>query len=235
MRAGTTTRRHGVSQAPYDSLNLADHVGDQAAHVLRNREILKTALRLPSEPSWLAQQHTVKALRWPNTAVEESPPIADAVWTDQPGVVLTVMTADCLPVLLTNHSETLVAAVHAGWRGLADGILQRTIEQLPESPNRLKAWIGPAISQKYFEVGPEVLDAFVEQRPASIHCFSQTDRRTGKYHADLPRLAELMLKEQGVEEVTLSGLCSYADAERFYSYRRDGQTGRMASLIWLDA
>lgn len=230
VKAFTTTRLTGTSQGKYRSFNLATHVNDEHKSVMKNRQKLQSVLQLPSEPFWLDQQHTNKAIAFSEGGAT---PIADAAWTQTPGQVLTVMTADCLPILMVNEEETLVAAIHAGWRGLADGIIENTLAQLPVVASSLKAWIGPAISQQFFEVGGEVLDTFVEKRVHLIDCFSQSEKDATKYFADLPSLADFILREAGVKQAFLSGLCSYEQDELFYSYRRDGQTGRMASLIWL--
>ncbi|WP_044414053.1 peptidoglycan editing factor PgeF [Thiomicrospira microaerophila] len=227
----TSTRQGGVSSAPYDSLNLAEHVGDNPQDVAQNRALL--AAQYPAELNWawLDQQHTTRAVHF-NQAWSEKQ-VADAMWTDQPNQVCTVMTADCLPILLTNKSATLVAAVHAGWRGLADGIVGATIASLPEKPSNMMAWIGPAISQASFEVGDEVLDAFVERDAQATRFFSPSATTPGQWMADLPGLAKQQLAGLGVEQVFLSGLCTFRDEDKFYSFRRNPQTGRMVSAIWL--
>ncbi|KUJ75416.1 hypothetical protein AVO42_08820 [Thiomicrospira sp. XS5] len=231
VRAFVTTRLGGDSLPPYDGLNLAGHVGDNPNQVAANRQAVETALKLPNEPLWLAQEHTVDTIHWQGQAYAK-PPVADASWTQQSGQVCCVMTADCLPVLITNRSGTVAAAVHAGWRGLLNGVVANTIRQLPDAPENLLAWIGPAISQRYFEVGADVYDGFVERN--ADHASYFTAGSQGKWYADLPGLAEFELRGLGVSDVTQSGLCSYHDEELFYSYRRDGQTGRMATLIWLE-
>ncbi|WP_024850864.1 peptidoglycan editing factor PgeF [Hydrogenovibrio kuenenii] len=232
VKAFTTTRQSGISKGVYDSFNLATHVKDDSNAVVSNRKKLQQSLQLPTEPFWLNQQHTSQAVAFSPAL---NVPVADAAWTQTPGQVLTVMTADCLPIILVDNAETMVAVIHAGWRGLADGIIENILKQLPITADQLQAWIGPAISQQYFEVGGEVLDAFVEKRVQLLDCFKQSEADATKYFADLPSLADFILKESGVNRVTLSSLCSYAQPELFYSYRRDGETGRMATLIWLDA
>lgn len=232
VRAFVTTRIGGDSQPPYDAFNLAGHVGDSPNQVAANRQALGTALNLPNEPLWLAQEHTTEVIHWQGQRYE-SPPVADASWTCQSGRVCCVMTADCLPVLISNRSGSVVAAIHAGWRGLLNGVVANTIRQLPDEPENLLAWIGPAISSAYFEVGADVYDGFVEQNVDHAPYFIAAASH-GKWYADLPGLAEFELRRLGVAEVTQSGLCSYQDEDLFYSYRRDGQTGRMATMIWLE-
>lgn len=229
VQAYSTTRQGGVSLPPYDSLNLAFHVQDNPRAVKQNRQILAQSLK-QSEIVWLDQQHTTDCLYVDQ--VPEQLPVADALWTDQPGLVLCVMTADCLPILLTNGER--VCAIHAGWRGLLDGIIENTIKQCVTRPGseRWQAWIGAAISAEFFEVGDDVRQAFIEKHPAFSHYFQP---HGDKWLADLAAMAEQILGLHGIQNVTQSGLCSYADAKRFYSYRRDNQTGRMASLIWLEA
>lgn len=235
IQAVSSTRFGGVSLAPYDSFNLATHVQDQWAHVLQNRQILEQSLNLSSSIAWLDQQHTHQCLychqAW------SSPPTADAVWTDQPGLVMAVLTADCLPILITNQAGSLVCAVHAGWRGLLNGVVQNTVRQLPEKAENLLAWIGPAISQTHFQVGAEVYQAFTQQDVNFQTAFvrdKNNDEAEEKWLADLPMMAQQILLKLGVGRVTKSGLCTYDDV-RFYSYRKEGQTGRIASLIWIDS
>lgn len=233
VKAFCTTRLSGRSEGVYDSFNLATHVHDDVVAVQANRQTLKETLNLPSEPFWLDQQHTNVAVAF-SEELSAQKPVADAAWTQKKGQVLTVMTADCLPIILTDHDGSIVVAIHAGWRGLAEGVIEKTLAKLPVKPESLQAWIGPAISQPFFEVGGEVLDAFVEKRVGTLDFFKQSESDPSKYFADLPNLADFILCECGVREISLSGLCSYDQPELFYSYRRDGETGRMATLIWLD-
>lgn len=232
VQAFTTSRQGGVSQAPYVSFNLAEHVGDQPEAVAKNRDILQQTYAADLNWSWLNQQHTTNVVHFNQACLGQTP--ADAVWTDQPNQVCAVMTADCLPILITNQAASLVAAVHAGWRGLADGIIARTLDVLPEHPSNLIAWIGPAISQAHFEVGQDVVEAFAVQEPSLGHFFKPSRTESAKFYADLAGIADYRLKQLGVEQVFLSGRCSYSEPAEFYSYRRDGQTGRMASVIWLN-
>lgn len=241
-----TTRKGGVSQAPYSEFNLATHVGDNHSDVLANRQRLIELAQLPCEPVWLDQQHTdhIIDLRSPDLALSGVPPVADASWSDQAGVVSAVMTADCLPLLVTNLSGSVVLAIHAGWKGLAKGIVTKSLMHLqkrPEnSPDQLMVWIGPAISQQHFEVGEEVRQVFVKQVDSNKHFFhplpdSESNPSEKKYLADLPGLAKAELNRFGVDQVYGGDLCAFANEELFYSYRRNPQTGRMASLIWMES
>jgi YfiH family protein len=227
IQALCTTRRGGFSTGPYDSLNLGLHVGDCANAVARNRARLREELELPSEPCWINQTHGVRAV----ILGEEQERDADAAIAREPGRVAVVMTADCLPILICNQGGSEVAAVHAGWRGLQAGVIQSTLAAMHSSPQQLIAWIGPGISQACFEVGDEVYAVFVGEDPAATDSF--TANRPGHWLCDLGGLAESVLRRAGVAAVTRSPHCSYRDAEMFYSYRRDVDTGRMASLIWI--
>jgi purine-nucleoside/S-methyl-5'-thioadenosine phosphorylase / adenosine deaminase len=231
----STTRRGGCSEAPFDSLNLGDHVGDDARAVARNRAILSSAL--PTNPGihWLSQVHGTAVVE----AGQAGPmPAADAQWSRSPGAVCTVMTADCLPVLLCSLDGDVVAAAHAGWRGLMAGVLENTVAAMASRPERLLAWLGPAIGPAAFEVGAEVRDAFLASAgpadQADVRgCFVPVENRPGHYLADLYTLARVRLAQSGVTRVFGGGYCTASDSDRFFSYRRDGQTGRMASLILL--
>lgn len=236
VKALYTTREGGVSLAPYDGFNLATHVGDNPEHVSRNRSLLIEQAGLPNSPFWLDQQHTDIAVQL-DTVVQtqnESPVVADASWTQQPGCVSVVMTADCLPILLASQDGKAVAAVHAGWKGLAQGIISKTIQAMQIAPENLTAWIGPAISARQFEVGEDVYQAFTSTQPQNAAFFQGHPNHSTKFFADLPGLAEKEMKDIGVAHVQQSQLCSYENEQQFYSYRRDGITGRMASLIWIE-
>jgi YfiH family protein len=228
VKACCTTRRGGHSEAPFDSLNLGLHVGDREADVMRNRERLREQLALPSEPCWLKQTHSVDVVTLENDARRD----ADAAVTRTPGYIATVMTADCLPILLCNRQGSEVAALHAGWRGLQAGIIQATLSAMQSPGADLMAWIGPGISQACFEVGDEVHAAFVAADPASASCFQAN--RPGHWLCDLGGIAASWLIGLGVRHVARSPHCSYRDAGLFYSYRRENVTGRMASLIWIN-
>lgn len=228
VRACTTTRRGGVSEGEYASLNLAAHVGDTPAHVAENRRRLKAVLHLPAEPAWLQQMH--------GTAVVDASRIetageADASYAEQSGTVCAVLTADCLPLLLCDVYGTRVAAVHAGWRGLLDGVIENAVHALRRPGSELLAWLGPAIGPRVFEVGEEVRQRFVAADPAAMSAFTPSPR--GRWLADIYSLARQRLGSVHVTAVYGGHACTVSDAERFYSYRRDGVTGRMASLIWL--
>ena len=223
-----TTRRGGVSKAPYDSFNLALHVGDDAASVAGNRRRLREQLALPAEPGWINQTHGTRAV----VLEQESERDADAAITRRPGEVAVVMVADCLPILLCSRDGSEVAAVHAGWRGLQAGVVQSALAAMQSTRDSLMAWIGPGISRAAFEVGDEVRDAFAGTDAGAGEFFREN--RPGHWLCDLAGLAERVLVQQGVTEVYRDSRCSYGDAELFYSYRRDGATGRMAALIWIN-
>lgn len=230
VRAISTTRRGGFSQGPYNSLNLALHVEDDAAQVASNRQHLKTHASLPAEPLWLEQVHGDRVVD--ASQCSTSTPACDASFSDQPGVVCAVMTADCLPVLICDRQGERVAAAHAGWRGLAAGVIESSVGALQRPPQDLLVWLGPAIGPKAFEVGDEVRTAFVSDMPGAASAFRET--RAGHYLADLYQLARLRLLRLGIEAVYGGGYCTFTDADQFFSFRRDGKTGRQASLIWLE-
>ncbi|MGK9067132.1 peptidoglycan editing factor PgeF [Stutzerimonas chloritidismutans] len=226
VRACVTTRQGGVSLAPFDAFNLGDHVGDDPLAVAANRQRLHVTLGCL--PAWLKQTHsTIVTL-----ASEAGRPQADASWTDVAGLACAVLTADCLPVLFCDRDGHRVAAAHAGWRGLAGGILEHTVAELDVAPDRLMAWLGPAIGPASFEVGGEVREAFVTSHAAASKAFVPS-RNPGRYMADLYHLARIRLAACGVTDVYGGGFCTFQDP-RFYSYRRESHTGRFASLIWLD-
>lgn len=226
VKALQTTRSGGISVAPYDGLNLGAHVGDAPLNVAYNRQLL--ADFVPTEPLWLDQVHGTTVIDAGKAGCQ---PEADAAFARVPHTVCTVMTADCLPVLLCNRAGTVVAAVHAGWRGLLHGVLEAAMEAMAAPPDSLLAWLGPAIGPASFEVGDEVRAAFVARDPEAAAAFTlQSD---GKWLADIYALARLRLQQYGVTAIHGGQYCTYRDATRFYSYRRDGVSGRMATLIWL--
>jgi YfiH family protein len=230
VHAGQTLREGGFSAAPYDSLNLGDHCGDAPDRVARNRALLRESLGLPGEPAWLRQVHgtTVVAAH----EVTGPPPAADGSWTDRPGVVCAVLTADCLPVLLASDDGRVMAAAHAGWRGLVAGVLEATVAAMPAAPTELRAWFGAAIGPRAFEVGPEVRDAFVANDPAAATAFQ---RGAGdRWYGDLYALARARLARAGVTRVHGGVHCTFDESARYYSFRRDARCGRMAALIWRD-
>ncbi|WP_435945921.1 purine nucleoside phosphorylase YfiH [Dryocola sp. BD586] len=226
--ACSSTRIGGVSLPPYDSLNLGAHCGDAAEHVEENRRLFYAAADLPSKPVWLEQVHGTAVLRL--TGEPYASKRADASYSDTPGTVCAVMTADCLPVLFSNKAGTEVAAAHAGWRGLCAGVLEETIACFKDSPGNIIAWLGPAIGPDAFEVGPEVREAFVAKDAKADAAFRPVDE---KYYADIYTLARQRLANAGVEQVYGGNRCTHSEAGDFFSYRRDRITGRMASFIWL--
>jgi len=229
VKAVCTTRNGGVSQGPWASLNLGDHVADNPDAVAGNRASLSDELKLPACPQWLQQVHGVRVVN-ASLDIGVEPPQADAAWSDQAGCVLAVMTADCLPILITSRCGKAIAAAHGGWRGLAGGIVQETVTSLPVAASKLIAWLGPAIGPQHFEVGSDVCAAFAD--PDFAPHFVPREGMKGKYLADIFGLARVLLHRSGVTEVYGGGLCTVADS-RFYSHRRDaGVTGRMAALIW---
>ena len=228
VRAVVTTRRGGVSPPPYDTFNLATHVEDDPRAVAANRARLIEALALPAEPLWLNQIHGTGVVDAASAAQGGD---ADGAFATAPGVVCAVMTADCLPVLLCDRSGTRVAAAHAGWRGLLGGVVEAAAAALDRPAHELLAWLGPAIGPDAFEVGEEVRAAFLADDPGAGAAFRPSP--AGRWLADIYALARRRLARMGVTSVHGGGLCTLNDAERFYSYRRDGRTGRMASLIWL--
>jgi YfiH family protein len=228
LHAAVTLRSGGVSQGLYASLNPASHVNDAADAVLTNRAMIKQMLALPAEPVWLQQVHGVDVVKADQVT---DLPEADASFTDQSGVVCAVLTADCLPVLFCGDQGAVIGAAHAGWRGLQAGVIEQTIAAM--NCRDLQVWLGPAIGPAHFEGGDEVREAFVSQNANASVAFSAT--QAGKWLADIYQLARIRLANLGVEQVYGGGLCTVSDAQRFYSYRRDGAaTGRMASLIWRD-
>jgi YfiH family protein len=222
-----TTRAGGVSQAPWGSLNLGDHVGDDPAHVAANRARLRR--QLPAEPGWLRQVHSARVVELGREPNRE----ADAALTRQPAQVCAVLTADCLPVLLCDRAGSVVAAAHAGWRGLADGVLEATVAAMQVPPEGILAWMGAALGPQAFEVGDEVRQAFVAQHAEASVAFVPQPM-PGKWLADIYQLARIRLKHAGVQAIYGGGRCTFSEADSFYSYRRDGVTGRMAALIWLE-
>lgn len=232
VRALTTRRTGGVGIGAYTSFNLAQHVGDDPATVAEHRRMLQAKAAMPAGPLWLEQVHGTHVVEHPGR-MPDMPPRADAAVALAPGRVCVVMTADCLPVLFTNRAGTRVGVAHAGWRGLAGGVLEATIAALRVPAHDLLAWLGPALSQPAFEVGPEVRDAFVAQSAANEAAFVPNAR--GRFQADLYALARMTLARAGVERVSGGGRCTYAEDREFFSYRRDGgATGRMATCVWIE-
>jgi len=227
VQAIQTTRSGGFSLSPYDSLNLGMHVGDNALTVAANRNLFNALV--PSEPVWLEQVHGTRVVVAEHAGCV---PQADACISFRPNTVCAVMTADCLPVLLCDGAGTVVGVAHAGWRGLADGVIEATVGAMGVAADTLMAWLGPAIGPKAFEVGAEVREAFLQKNPAADRAFTQ---HSDKFLADLYLLARQRLGALGISQIYGGHFCTYSDPARFYSYRRDGKTGRMATMVWLSA
>jgi polyphenol oxidase len=230
VRALSTLRgdaQSGASKAPYGGFNLGDHVGDDRAAVSENRRRLKVAAGLPSEPYWLSQVHGISVADLDSVG---APGPADAAIARGSAKVCTILTADCLPILFASGSGDTVAAAHAGWRGLAAGVIEATVHTMGLPPESVVAWLGPAIGPQHFEVGVEVRDAFLAADPKSGEAFEPNAR--GRFMADLSMLARRRLQRLGVSRIYGGGECTYTQADRYYSHRRDGVTGRQATLIW---
>lgn len=233
VHAITTTRvagpgMPGHSNGVYASFNLAAHVDDLAKAVKSNREMLRQLLALPAEPIWLDQTHSHQVIEARNNDVLHQ---ADASWTSRPDIVCAVLTADCLPVFFTNRGGSVVAIAHAGWRGLCDGVISATLNASGIHPEDCLVWLGPAISQQNFEVGVDVYERFSDKDKDNAQAFVRQDSE--HWLCNLYQLACIELEKRGVKNIFGGDFCTYADRERFYSFRRDGQTGRMASLIWI--
>ncbi|MEQ1812841.1 MAG: peptidoglycan editing factor PgeF [Candidatus Nitrotoga sp.] len=227
VRALQTTRTGGLSALSYNSFNLGRHVGDDAVTVLRNRMLL--ASHLPSEPVWLTQTHGVKVI---DAGMAPCDPEGDACIAKQAGAVCVVMTADCLPVLLCDDYGRVVGAAHAGWRGLCAGVIEAAVASMAVPATTVMAWLGPAIGQQSFEVGEEVRAAFMAQDACTAAAFAPGT--VGKWQADIYQLARLRLNALGITRIYGGDFCTYTDPARFFSYRRDGVTGRMGTFIWLE-
>ncbi|BAU56898.1 peptidoglycan editing factor PgeF [Halorhodospira halochloris] len=227
VKAFTTTRSGGVSRPPYASLNLAEHTGDDRSAVAENRRLLEVAAELPEPPRWLAQVHGTEVVA---AHEQQQGAQADASWTDRPGVVCAVLTADCLPVVFAAQDGSSVAVAHAGWRGLCAGVLEETLDAMPVPAGQIVAWLGPAIGADAFEVGRDVKEAFMNADPASQEFF--VPGREGRFYADLYSLALLRLKRRNIKDVFGYNWCTFKQRQLFFSYRRDGaRTGRMATLV----
>ena len=228
VRTAFTLRTGGVSSKPFDSLNVGAQVGDSPSAVAANRERVREHLALRGEPAWLEQVHGTRVVDLDAGEIQGP---ADAVIARRSGGVCVVQVADCLPVFLAARDGSAIAAAHAGWRGLAAGVLEATIAALDVAPQKLIAWLGPAISARHFEVGEEVRAAFIARAAGAVAAFSANER--GRWQCDLVALARQRLGASGVRAVFGGEWCTVADRRRFFSYRRDGQCGRMAALIWL--
>lgn len=232
VRALTTLRGgDGVSLPPFDRLNLGAHCGDDPAAVAENRRRLSDWLRLPSGPAWLRQVHGTGVVRVGAEGVPAEPVEADAAVTSEPGVVLAILSADCLPVVFAARDGSEVGVAHAGWRGLAKGVLEATVRAMRAPPPQLLAWLGPAAGPARYEVGEEVFEAFAGRDPGSADAFTPT--RPGHWRVDLFALARRRLAAAGVADVHGGGLCTISEPQRFHSHRRDGRGGRLATLAWM--
>ncbi|MDP8162455.1 peptidoglycan editing factor PgeF [Pasteurella skyensis] len=231
IQAFTTLRKGGESLFPFDSFNLGDHVGDDPVAVANNRKRLVIAQNLPNPPLYLTQTHSTRVITLPYSGNNLE---ADAVYTNQINQVCLVMTADCLPVLFCNKDGTEVAAAHAGWRGLCDGILEETVKKFHCSHSEISVWLAPAISQKAFQVGKEVVDQFCNIDPNAVIAFTNDPHTKDKYYADLYQLAAQRLNKLGITQISGGKHCTYTEKDKFFSYRRDGKTGRIATLIWIN-
>ena len=249
VRAASTLRVGGVSRGSFASLNLSAGVGDDEVNVARNRRILSKMLHLPAEPLWLRQVHGTTVLNLdgadrpapaqrsgpppPGSMSLREPPAADGAVTSRSGRPCVVLTADCLPVLFCDTSGTRVGAAHAGWRGLAGGVLESAVRCMRVDPGQLLAWVGPGIGEKAYEVGGEVLEQFAANDPDAVRCFSANAK--GRWQADLNGLARRRLRSAGVERIYGGGWCTHSESDRFFSHRRESPCGRMATMIWLES
>ncbi len=227
IHAAATLRSGGVSQGTFDSLNLGLHVNDEPENVYKNRRIISRMLDLPSEPVWMDQVHGIDVIKSDQSKQIKK---ADASYTDQENTVCAVLTADCLSILLATTNGRKIAAIHAGWRGLLSGVVANTVNTM--GTINLIAWLGPAIGADCFEVGQEIKDSFIKKSEKFTQVFTKTNEK--KYLVDIYKLAKIELASVGIKQVYGGGFCTVTDKERFYSYRRDGETGRMATLIWRD-
>jgi len=234
VHALCTTRQGGVSQPPWNTLNLGGHVGDDPEGVDTNRQRLAEFAGLETRRiAWLNQVHGTNVVEVTNENVA-SVPEADASFTREPGIACAILTADCLPVVLCDRTGTVVGAAHAGWRSLCGGVLENLVKAMAVPGGELMAWLGPAIGPKQFEVGPEVRDAFLAHDPDAASAFTEEGARPRHYLADIYQLARQRLASAGVCSVSGGSLCTVRDRDWFFSYRRDGRTGRMATLIWMN-
>lgn len=239
----TTRDMRGVSSGPFGladgslgGMNLSLDCGDSATAVVENRRRLLA--RLPNPPIWIQQVHgnKVHKIFQPENLLRVPTPYADAAVTNVPKTVLAILTADCLPVMFSDPKNGVIGVAHAGWKGLSSGILEATVEAMASktNPTSIRSWLGPAISQAAFEVGSEVLAAFCDKDPESLTAFTSIPEKKNKWKANLYELARIRLIRLGITSIAGGGLCTFSDPEKFYSFRRDGVTGRMASLIWMD-
>lgn len=229
IRAFTTTRAGGFSQGNFSSLNLAAHVEDDWVAVNKNRLLLKQTFHLPQEPLWLTQIHGTETVVAELSQIDA---MADASYTCKANTVCAVLTADCLPLLITDCAGTCVAAIHAGWKGLAAGIIETAVKKLPVDPDNLLVWLGPAIGPKTFEVSADVLQVFIQYDADAERAFTAINQE--KWLANIYELAKQRLIKLGITATYGGEHCTMTEAEKFFSFRRDQKTGRMVSLIWID-
>lgn len=228
IRCVSTTRIGGFSENGYQSFNLGEHVKDSQQHVVKNRELLSHSLQLPNGPIWLNQVHGTEVLELNSNSRKSI--TADAAYTNEAGVVCAVLTADCLPVVFCDKGGEHIAVAHAGWRGLVNGIIENTLQSFPMDNENIICWLGPAIGSNKFEVGQEVYDEFLSKDDKNKNAFIA--QGNGKHLANIYQLAKNVLYKHSVQEVYGGGYCTYSEKDRFYSYRRDGETGRMSTLVW---
>ena len=240
LKAFCTSRHGGVSKSPFNALNLGLNAGDDSVDVLHNRSIVRS--HLPAEPLWLKQIHGVTVSTPASRKASAGKPFeADAAVTDTPNEVLAILTADCMPVFFASKSGNVIGAAHAGWRGLSAGVLENTLQEMLAlspgiNPKDIVVWMGPAIGPTAFEVGEDVLQAFATQGQTILSkAFTPIDGNSGKYLANLYLLARERLRSMGIEQIDGGDFCTFNDSERFFSYRRDKETGRFASFIWISA
>lgn len=235
IRAFTTTRQSGFSKSPFDNFNLSTYVGDDLNAVIKNRQKLMQDLHLPREPFWEEQKHTTNVLKLTSENLNQTARIFDASFTREKNIVCVVQTADCLPILLCDTAGTIVAAIHAGWKGLLNGIIENTINAMQTESQNLLAWLGPAIGPNAFEVGNEVRDEFSAVLPEAKNAFIPVQNSSNKFLANIYLLATQRLHNLDITQIFGGDYCTYTNKELFYSFRRDNSiTGRMASLIWME-
>lgn len=227
----TTIRTGGVSLPPFDSFNLGEHVNDNPQDVAQNRALLVERFELPQAPLYLTQTHSTRVIELPYDGENLE---ADAAYTNQANQICLVMTADCLPVLFYNKQGNEVAAAHAGWRGLCDGILEETVAKFQCPASDISVWLGPAIGENAFQVGEEVIKQFCAVDPQAQEAFRPDPTASGKFLGNLYQIAKQRLNKLGITQITGGEHCTYTEADKFFSYRRDKQTGRMATLIWFE-
>lgn len=235
IRAFSTTRLSGFGKSPYDNFNISTYVGDDLKTVIKNRQKLRHDLHLPAEPFWEEQKHTTNVIHLNHENIISAKRVFDASFTTEKNLVCVVQTADCLPILLCDTDGTIVAAIHAGWKGLLNGIIENTVKAMQTENKNLLAWLGPAIGPKAFEVGKEVYEQFIAVLPEAKNAFIPSQNNPEKFFANIYLLAKQRLNNLNITHIFGGEYCTYTNKELFYSFRRDkGVTGRMASLIWIN-